>query len=74
MTDTDSTGFTEWLRSSAKEESLIGGLARCAVEDQNWPARGDLTTYQEHLAEVGASPELDSALYMAWQKFTESHG
>lgn len=74
MTDTDSAGFSEWLRGYAREESLIGSLARCAVDDKNWPARGDLTTYQEHLAEVGATPELDSALYLAWEKFAASHG
>jgi hypothetical protein len=71
---TDSTGFSEWLRGHAKEESLTGSLARCAVDDQNWPAQGDLATYQDHLAEVGASPELDSALHMAWEKFTATHG
>lgn len=68
----ESTGFTEWLQSHAREESLLGSLARSAANDPSWPKAGDVSTYHSHLLAMGAPSEMQTALSKAWYEYQET--
>lgn len=61
--------FTAWLKTHADEDSLLGSLARYAKSDPQWPADGDLQADRRYLQTMGASPEFESALVQAWEKY-----
>jgi hypothetical protein len=67
------TGFTTWLKQQAGRDDAVGGLARDALNDPDWPATGDLDDYDEYLtyADCGAGTAYGTyeGLRQAWSEY-----